>query len=256
MKIIDEKIPPIITVSNQKGGVGKTSVTINLSGAFALQQKKVLLIDLDPQGNLTKSFLKQITSKTTLDIFHDKNVIAQNTYNKNIDIIPCDKTLSSITPIMSKDINVMFNLKQYLHRQKTYDVILIDTPPTLMDLSMSAIVSAKYLLIPLSTQYFSMHGTNEIIKTFTKTKKILNSSIEFLGCCISMHDKRTALSNEILTQIKTKFKDKVFKTIIPRTIKVEEAQVRRKTVIDEFRKSEVSKKYLTLSQEILSRIGI
>jgi len=245
-----------IVISNQKGGVGKTTTVINLSGALAKQEKKVLLIDLDPQGNLSKSFLETVPGdKTTLNIFNQQSIKPIKTYNKNIDIIPCDNSLSSIISKMTSDIDTIFLLKDFVKTQTNYDIIMFDTPPTLMNLSLSAMVSCDFLLVPISTQYYSMQGTNEILQSFIKVKNRFNQKMEFLGALISMHDKRTAMANDILKEIKSEFKDELFKSIIPRTIKIEESQVNKKTVIDLFPESEVSKQYLKLSEEIINKIN-
>ena len=253
---MENKEKPVrIVISNQKGGVGKTTTVINLSGAFAKQGKRVLLIDLDPQGNLSKSFLDNVPDeKTTLNIFEQKEIIPIKTYNKNIDLIPCDNSLSSIISKMTSDIDTIFLLKDFAEKQNNYDLIFFDTPPTLMNLSLSAMVSCNYLLVPISTQFYSMQGTNEILQSFIKVKNRFNPEMKFLGSLISMHDKRTAMANDILNEIKTSFKDELFENIIPRTIKIEEAQVNKKTVIDLFPNSFVSEKYFLLSKEIFNKI--
>jgi len=255
MKNKEKTKPKRIVISNQKGGVGKTTTVINLSGAFAKQNLKTLLIDLDSQGNLSKSFLENVPEeRTTLNIFNQKEIIPIKTYNENINIIPCDNSLSSIIPKMTSDFDTIFLLNDFVKQQTNYDIILFDTPPTLMNLSLSAMVSSDYLLVPISTQFYSMQGTNDILISFMKIKNRFNNDMQFLGGLVSMHDKRTAMANDILKEIKTEFKNELFNSIIPRTIKIEEAQVDRKTVIDLFPGSDVSNCYLDLSKEILNKI--
>jgi chromosome partitioning protein len=247
-----------IVISNQKGGVGKTTTVINLSGAFSKQGFRVLLLDLDPQGNLSKSFTNNVSElNNTLNIFtQEQKVIPVKTYNKNIDLITCDNSLSSIIPKMTSDIDTMFLLKDFVLTMNEYDIVLFDTPPTLMNLSLSAMISSDFLLVPISTQFYSLQGTNEILMSFIKIKNRFNPDMKFLGSVVSMHDKRTALSNDILKEIKSGFKDEVFNTIIPRTIKIEESQANKKTVIDFYPNSLVSEKYISLSNEILKRIKL
>ena len=244
-----------ITTANQKGGVGKTTTTVNLAGALSMIGHKVLVIDTDPQGNATKSLTEEEPPCSVSDIFNGESPPPIKTSNHNINLIPADKNLSSVTSKMTNDYDLLFKLKDYIKTQKNYNFILIDTPPTLLNLTLSGMIAAEYLLIPISTQYYSLQGTNDLIESYQKVRQRLNPDLKLLGACISMHDKRTALSNEILTEIQSYFNGQLFTSIIPKTVKIEEAQAGVRIITDMFPGTEASRQYLSLAKEITAKTG-
>ena len=261
-----------ICIANHKGGVGKTTTTINLAGALSRTGKQILVCDLDQQGSASKSLAGPDFPETILNIFSGQSITPLQTKNQNIYLLPADKNLSSITQKMATDYDTLFKLKDYLKtlnckgmneetrkrcimigEPNEYDFVLIDTPPTLLNLTLAGMIAADYLLIPISTQYYSLQGTNDLIESYQKVQQRLNEDLKLLGACISMHDKRTALANEVLQEIKQHFNGNLFKSIIPKTIKVEEAQVKVMPVTDLYPESEVSKQYFNLANEIIRR---
>ena len=237
-----------IAILNQKGGCGKTTVAYNLAGALA-SGKKILLIDLDPQGNLSKSLTYESTH-TAKDIFTNSNPTPSLTSLSNISLIPADKTLSAITHEITADIEMQFRLKEYLSTLTDYDLVIIDTPPTVGGFTLSAMIAADYFLIPVSTNFYTTHGTSDLMETIAKVQKRLNPNLKMLGACISIHDKRTVLANEILTQTQKRFNGKTLNSIISKSIKVEEAAVNRSPVVYSFPKSQTAREYKALANEI------
>ena len=237
-----------IAILNQKGGCGKTTVAYNLAGALAFG-KKILLIDLDSQGNLSKS-LEYDSTHTAKDIFTGSSPVPCRTNVSNIDLIPADKTLSAITHEITADIDMQFRLREYLSTLIDYDLVIIDTPPTVGGFTLAAMIAANYFLIPISTNFYTTHGTSDLMETIAKVQKRLNPNLKMLGACISIHDKRTVLANEILTQTQKRFNGKTLNSIISKSIKVEEAAVNRSPVVYSFPKSQTAKEFKALANEI------
>ena len=242
-----------ITIANQKGGVGKTSATYNLAGVLS-KNHKVLVCDLDPQGNMSSSF-KYEDASNIKDIFNGETPNPLHTNIPNIDLLPSDRSLSGILPQLTADFDLKYKLDDFLKTQTEYDYILIDTPPTIGNFSLCAAIASKYFLVPISTQYYTMQGTSDLLDSMEKVKERLNPDLSFLGACISIHDKRTALSKEILANVKSKFNGILFETIIPKAIAVEESQVFKEPLAQCFPKHEVTKCYQKLTQEIIERIN-
>ena len=246
------KKPITITITNQKGGVGKTSVAYNLAGALS-KKYKVLICDLDPQGNISSSFKHHGTSNIK-DIFGKETCLPIRTNIQNINLLPSDRSLSGILPHLTSDFDLQYKLDDFLKTQTQYDFILIDTPPTIGNFSLCAAIASKYFLIPISTQYYTMQGTSDLLASMEKVKERLNNDLTFLGACVSLHDKRTALSKEILVNVKKKFNGKLFDTIIPKVIAVEESQVFKEPLAQCFPNLKVTRCYQQLTLEIIERI--
>lgn len=243
-------------IANQKGGIAKTTTATNLSGAYSSFGKKILLVDLDPQGNASKSSTESQFSDSVLNVYLNKKISPLKTNDPNIDLLPSSRTLSSIIPKMTLENEILFKLKDYLKNfESAYDIVIIDTPPTILNLTLSGMVAADYLLIPMSTNFFTLQGTEDLLESFRKVKENLNPDLKLLGACISIHDKRTALANQILGEIKSYFNGRLLESIIPREIKIEEAQVNCSTVVKMFPESKSAKAYLNLAREIESKIG-
>ncbi|HMB00439.1 MAG TPA: ParA family protein [Spirochaetota bacterium] len=245
----------VIAVVNQKGGCGKTTMVQNLAGAMAFNGKKVLCIDLDPQANLSKSFNWQ-TDNRVKNLYAGLECSPVQTDIKNIEIIPADKGLSSLLSMIVSDFSVQFMLKDYLEKITGYDLVLLDTPPAIGGFSFSAVLAADYFLVPVSTNYFTTQGTNDLLAGMNKVRQRLNKELKFLGACISIHDRRNALANEILESTASTFNPNFFNAVIHKAVRVEEAQVNKKPVVEMFPGSVTAKEYVCLAGEITERVGL
>jgi len=245
--------PPIISFVNHKGGVGKTTSTINIAGVLATLGLSVVIYDTDPQGNASKTMIKKPYDDLMLEIFQGNDPEPLPTGNKNIFIIPTTKKLTTITDTLSGDFTKLFRLRDTLSKTKT-DIVLIDTPPTLTGISVAAQLAATHTIMPISPHFYSLQGANDLMSNYRQIKEHLNKDLEFLGVLITDYDKRTTLAKEIKNEIEETFKDKTFSTIISKSVIIEEAVVNGKTVNDMFPKSEITKQYFRLTDEILIRL--
>jgi len=223
----------IISIINQKGGVGKTTTVVNLSTALAQLGKKILVIDLDPQGNATTGL-----GKSNNDI--DKNIYKviigqsdlkyciQNSCVKNLDIIGSNVNLSGLEVETANDPNRAFLLKEILKEKNNnlldqYENIFIDCPPSLSLLTVMSLVVADELLVPLQTEFFALEGVSQLVKTIERIKINLNPALEIRGILLTMFDKRNKLSTQVDDEARKYFKEKVYRTVIPRNVRLSEA---------------------------------
>ncbi|WP_300409188.1 AAA family ATPase [Lagierella sp.] len=219
-----------ISIFNQKGGVGKTTTVVNLSCGLGLKGKKVLVIDLDPQGN-TSSGLginKNELSSTVYDLFVGESKSTRDlileTSSKNVDIIPSNIDLSGVEiELINLDEREFFVRKALESVKADYDFIIIDCPPSLGLLSINALVASDSVIIPIQSEYYALEGLSLIIETINLVKKSLNKSLEIEGVLITMYDGRNNLSSEVEREVKRYFKDKVFNSVIPRNVRLAEA---------------------------------
>ena len=253
----------IISVINQKGGVGKTTTVVNLSTALALLGKKILVIDLDPQGNATTGLGKS-NNENNKNIY--KVIIGQNNLKnsiqkssvKNLDIIGSNVNLSGLEVETANDPNRAFLLKEILTVQNKnlldeYENIFIDCPPSLSLLTIMSLVVADELLVPLQTEFFALEGISQLVKTIERIKINLNPTLEIRGILLTMFDKRNKLSTQVDDEARKFFKDKVYKTVIPRNVRLSEAPSHGIPCIIYDKACLGSQSYLSLAKEFITQ---
>ncbi len=247
----------IIAVTNQKGGVGKTTTTINVAYNLAKSGKKVLLVDLDPQGNATSGLSvakKGIMIRDVLSGSADVSGAVQPTAYKNLSILPTDAALATLETEIAAVRDRAIRLKKVL-ADIDYDVILIDCPPSLGLLTVNALTAANSVIIPVQTEYYALEGLGQLLETMKLVRQALNPKLSILGVVMTMHNTRTTLSIQVETQLKHHFKDRLFETAVPRNIRVAEAPSHGKPVGEFDKWSKGARAYKALSKEIMERLA-
>lgn len=249
----------IVALANQKGGVGKTTTAINLAAALALRGKSTLLIDLDPQGNSSMSFL-DITQvgRSVYDALAEPGVmlsdVIQPTTLTNLWLAPARIALAKLESKLVGEMDAHFRLKDRLEPIRSqYRHIVIDCPPTLGLLTVNALVAATHLLIPIQSSYFALEGTDDLLETIEKVRARPNPNLRILGVLITMHDKRTALARDIRSQIQKVFGGKVFKTIITKSVRLEESPAYKESIFTFAPESSGATEYYSLCEEVIDR---
>ena len=250
----------IIVIANQKGGVGKTTTAINLSAACALQGKKVLLMDLDPQANSSLSFVDpERINGSALELFTELNQPFENflypTKIKKLDVVPAKINLAKLEPKLVGDFDAIFRLRDRIEKIKSqYDLIFLDTPPTLGIITVNALVAATHVLIPIQSSYFALEGTDDLLETIEKVRSRPNPDLQILGVLVTLFDKRTTLSKDVEAHIRKVFGKKAFKTMITRSVRLEESPAHRETIFTFAPNSSGALEYRQLSKEVLRRV--
>jgi len=239
--------------------VGKTTTAINLAAALALRGKRTLLIDLDPQANSTMSFLDMSeVARSVYDAVVDPAVTLRDvvvpTLVENLFIAPSRIALAKLEARLVGEMDAHFRLKDKLEPvRQEYPHVVIDCPPTLGLLTVNALVAATHLLIPIQSSYFALEGTDDLLETIEKVRVRPNPALRILGVVITMHDKRTALARDIRTQIQRVFGEKVFKTVITKSVRLEESPAYKESIFTFAPESTGATEYYRLCEEVMDR---
>jgi chromosome partitioning protein len=249
----------VIAVLNQKGGVGKTTTTINLASFLAKAGRTVLIVDADPQGNTTSGLGldKQALTSTLYDVLFSRAHLTATTKvvtKDSIVLLPANAQLAGAEVEMVQTPQREFMLRQIL-QDLDYDYILIDCPPALGLLTVNALTAATDVLIPVQAEYYALEGMSQLLSVIQQVKQALNPDLNILGIIITLYDKRTSLSDQVKQELQHHFADKIFKTVIPRNVRLAEAPSFGKTIDEHDKWSKGARAYKALAKELEKRLN-
>ena len=251
----------IIAFANQKGGVGKTTSAVNIAASLGVLGKRVLMIDLDPQGNTTSGLGvgKRNLTETSRELLLGESAEAKSTVVKtefeNLSLIPSNKTLASVEFELYEVDEPYYRLKEALRELRNeYDYIIIDCPPSLGMITANALVSADGLVIPMQCEFYSLEGLSQLVLTINKIRQTYNKTLNVTGILITMYNGRLVLSNQVMAELKKHYKDKLFKTPISRGVKLSEAPGFGMPVYYHDKNCKGTAEYMAVAKELLGRI--
>jgi len=254
----------IISIINQKGGVGKTTTVINLAAGLSMKGKKILVIDLDPQGNATTGLGLSNTASSDTTIYSVLNgnkkitEVVQQTSFENLNLVTSNVDLSGLEVETAGDSRRAFKLKDELtsilnDSRASYDYILIDCPPSLSLLTIMALVASDALVVPLQTEFFALEGLTQLMKTIERIKNNLNPDLSIRGILLTMYDRRNKLSGEVEKEARNYFKEKVYQSVVPRNVRLSEAPSHGVPVLIYDKTCPGSKSYFNFTEEFLNQ---
>ncbi len=251
----------IIAVTNQKGGVGKTTTAVNLAYYLAKSGNNVLLVDFDPQGNATSGLGvdKQKLEGSVLDVIQNSSPISQvalKTKHKKLTLVPVTPQLANTEVELAKAERRFTRLKDaLLATENEYDYIVIDSPPSLSLLTVNALIAAQYVILPVQAEFYALEGLGQLLETMQLVRKGMNPGLTLAGVLVTMFDSRTTLSGQVHEEVKKHFPGKVFKTIIPRNIRLAEAPSHGLPIGAYERWSKGARAYKALAKEVTERVS-
>jgi len=251
-------VAKIIAIANQKGGVGKTTTSVNLSACLAAEEKKVLLVDVDPQGNATsgygvdKSKIEQSIYNVLVDGLPIQEAI-QETIFKNLHILPATIELAGAEVELVSALSRETKLKRALDQiKKNYDYVIIDCPPSLGLLTLNSLTAADSVLMPIQCEFYALEGVSQLMNTVKLVQQNLNSDLTLEGVLLTMYDSRTKLSMQVAEEVKNHFQERVYQTVIPRNVRLSEAPSYGQPIIEYDPKSKGAEVYRALAKEVIA----